>query len=73
MPRGEDDGLGCFCKNGQRLPEISDIRATSGCTTFRIVYLYVVQVPMYLLHMHVHVGQQIPSQAQDLGVDVSGA
>ena len=39
----------------------------------RIVYLYVVQVPMYLLHMHVHVGQQIPSQAQDSGVDVSGA
>ena len=40
----------------------------------RIVYLYVVQVPMYLLYnMHVHVGQQIPSQAQDSGVDVSEA
>ena len=32
--------------------------------------LYVVQVP--ILHMHVHVGQQITSQAQDSGVDVSG-
>ena len=44
-----------------------------GFTTIRIVYLYVVQVLMYKRQMHVHVGQQIPSQAQDSGVDVSGS